>query len=117
MAKRTGPTNPQLKKLIADLRSLSTKEKVNLWKRLADDLSRSSRQRREANLYRINKYTKEGETAVVPGKVLSKGELNKKITVAAFRFSEKAKEKISKAVSLQQLMKENPKAKNCRIIG
>ncbi len=119
MAKRTGPTNPQLKKLIADLRSLSTKEKVSLWGRLADDLSRTTRQRREVNLYRINN-AKEGETAVVPGKVLSKGDLNKKTTVAAFRFSEKAKEKINKtgkAISLQQLMKENPKGKKCRIIG
>lgn len=120
MAIRTGPTNTATKKLIADLRSLSTKEKVNLWKRLADDLSKSTRARRAVNLHRINKYIKETEIAVVPGKVLSEGSLSKKVTVAGFSFSEKAREKIDKvgkAIFLRDLMKENPKAKKCRIIG
>ena len=117
---RTGPTNPITKKLIADLRSLSTKEKVKLWSRLADDLSKSTRQRREVNLYRINDNVKDNEIVVVPGKVLSEGNLDKKITVAAFNFSSQAKEKINKigkAISLQQLIKDNPKGKNIRIIG
>lgn len=120
MAKRTGPTNLVLKKLIADLRTLSNKEKVSLWTRIADDLNKSTRQRRNVNIYRINKNTKEGETALVPGKVLSEGELTKKTTVAAFRFSDSAKNKINKigkAISLQQLMKDNPKGNKVRIIG
>lgn len=120
MVKRTGPTSTVTRKLIADLKKLATKEKVNLWKRLAFDLEKSTRQRREANIFKIDKCTREGETAVVPGKVLSEGELNKKITIAAFKFSDKAKEKINKsgkAISLQQLMKENPKGKKCRIVG
>ncbi|MBI2148416.1 50S ribosomal protein L18e [Candidatus Woesearchaeota archaeon] len=120
MAKRTGPTSLVLKKLIADLKSLSTKEKVKLWRRLAEDLSKSTRQRRKVNLYKIEKYTRDGEIAVVPGKVLSEGEINKKLTVAAFKFSDKAREKINKtgkAISIQQLMKENPKGKKVRILG
>ena len=120
MTVRTGPTSTATKKLIVDLKRLSTKEKVNLWRRLADDLLKSTRQRREANIYKINECTRDGEIAVVPGKVLSEGELNKKITVAAFKFSEKAKQKINKigkVISLQQLIKDNPKGKKCRIIG
>lgn len=120
MAKRTGPTSTETRKLIADLKKLSTKEKVELWRRLANDLLKSTRQRREANIYKINESTRDGEIAVVPGKVLSEGELSKKITVAAFKFSDKAKEKINKigkAISLQQLIKDNPKGKKCRIIG
>ncbi len=115
-SKRTGPTSIILKKLIADLRSLSTKEKVKLWRRLADELSKATRQRREVNLYKIEEESKEGETIVVPGKVLSEGNLNKKLTVAAFRFSEKAKSQISKPITIQQLMKENPKGKKVRIL-
>ncbi len=120
MAKVTGPTNLGLKKLIADLRSLSTKEKVPLWRRVADDLSKSTRKRREVNLYTLENTLKEGEIALVPGKLLSEGELKKKVTVAAFRFSDQAKEKVTavgKAITLQQLMKENPKGKKVRIMG
>ncbi len=120
MAKRTGPTNPITKKLIADLRTLSTKEKSKIWDRVADDLLKPSRTRRKVNIYSINKCADEGETALVPGKVLSDGNLTKKITVAAFQFSEKAREKINKtgkAISLRDLMKDNPNGKKIRIIG
>jgi len=120
MAKRTGTTNIILKELIRELKKLSTKEKVKIWKRVAKDLEKSTRQKREVNIFKINKYTRNDETAVVPGKILSEGELTKKITVAAWRFSEKAKEKINKtgkAVSIRELMKINPKGKKARIIG
>jgi len=120
MAKRTGPTSLTLKLLLIDLSKLYKKEKVNLWKRLEYELSKSSRNRREINLYKIDQYAKDGETVVVPGKVLSKGDLNKKLTVAAFKFSSEAKSKINKvgkAISIQQLMKDNPKGKKVRILG
>ncbi|HLC85710.1 MAG TPA: 50S ribosomal protein L18e [Candidatus Nanoarchaeia archaeon] len=120
MARRTGPTNLALKNLIIELKKQATKEKIALWKRIATDLSKPTRKRREVNLGKINKYTREGETAIVPGKVLSEGEFTKKITVAAYKFSEKAKEKISqagKAISIKELMKDNPKGKKVRIIG
>ncbi len=118
--KTTGPTNPQLKALIIELQRLSRSQKVNLWKRVAEDLGKPTRKRREADLIRINRYTRDSEIALVPGKVLSTGELNKKIKVAAFKFSEKAMAKINKigkALTIEQLMKENPKGKNVRIIG
>jgi len=120
MAKRTGPTSLALKKLIADLKSLSTKEKVNIWRTVANYLEDSSRRRREVNVYKINSVVREGEIALVPGKVLSEGELTKKTTVAAFKFSDLAKAKINKigkAITIQQLMKDNPKGKRVRILG
>lgn len=120
MAKRTGPTSLALKKLIIDLSKLAKKEKINLWKRLAEDLSMSTRRRREVNLYKIEQSIRDGEIAVVPGKVLCEGNLNKKVTVAAFKFSDEAKTKINKlgkTISIQQLMKDNPKAKKVRILG
>jgi large subunit ribosomal protein L18e len=118
--KRTGPTNQNMKKLIADLRSLGTKEKVKLWKRIAKELEKPTRNRREVNIERINRATKKDETIIVPGKVLSKGELEHNVNVAAWKFSEAAKQKISKAgkaISIQDLIKENPKGKKVRIIG
>jgi large subunit ribosomal protein L18e len=117
---RTGPTNINLKNLIRELRKLSTKNNVKLWKRIAYELEKPTRNRREVNISKIDKYTKENEIALVPGKVLSNGDLTKKITVAAFKFSQQATEKINKkgkAISIQDLMKDNPKGKKVRIIG
>ena len=121
MAKRTGPTNLGLKKLIIDTRKLGKKEKSKFWIRISQELERSTRQRRTVNLVTINKTLREGETAVIPGKVLSNGELTvKKAIIAAYQFSEIAKikiNKIGKAINLMQLMKDNPKGKNVRIFG
>jgi len=58
---------------------------------------------------------------VVPGKVLGAGEINHPVIVAAFSFSEKAKEKIKaakgKCLSFIDLIKKNPKGSNVKIIG
>ena len=117
MAKRSGPTNPVLIKLIQELKKTSTKEKVNIWKRVASDLSKPSRQRREVNLSSINKHSKAKEFVVVPGKVLGVGDLTHDVTVAAWQFSESAKKKVKDALSIEELMKKNPKGKDVRIIG
>ncbi len=92
----------------------------DFWKRVEYELSRSTRKRCEVSLSTINESSEADETVVVPGKVLSNGELNHKVTVAALSFSTKAKEKISKhghAISISQLAKENPKGKKVRILA
>lgn len=113
----TGPTNQYLKTLIRELKRLSNKENVSIWKRVAEDLSKSARQMRVVNISRINKYTKDNETIIVPGKVLSAGDLDHKVNIAAWRFSEAAKSKIKSTMTIHELMKKNPKGKKVRIIG
>ena len=119
--KRTGPTNPLLKDLIGELKKRSNEQSVNLWKRVALDLERPTRNRRAVNLSRINRYTKENEVIVVPGKVLGSGNLNHKLTISAYQFSEQAKDKLEKngsqIVNLLDLSKEKPNGKKIRIIG
>ncbi|MBS3131482.1 50S ribosomal protein L18e [Candidatus Woesearchaeota archaeon] len=119
--KRTGPTNPVLQGLIHELKKNSSEQSVSLWKRVAVDLERPSRQRRAVNLSRINRFAKENEVIVVPGKVLGTGTLSQKLTIAAYQFSKGAKEKIEQsgsiAVSLTDLSKGNPKGKGIRIMG
>ena len=103
-----------------ELHTLSSKENVPLWKRVAKDLSKPTRERRLVNIYKIQAHSKEDETVVVPGKVLGVGELNRKVNVAALTFSDQAYEKIKKmgnAISIQELMKQNPKGKKVRILG
>lgn len=119
--KRTGPTNPLLRDLIGELKKRSNEQSVNLWKRIAVDLEKSTRQRRIVNLSRINRYTKENDVIVVPGKVLGSGTLNHKLTISAYQFSEQAKDKIEKVgakiVPLLELSKEKPDGKRLKIIG
>lgn len=121
MVKRTGPTNIVLKDLIADLKKKSNEQSVNLWRRVAVDLEKPSRQRRAVNLSRIDRFTKENEIILVPGKVLGSGDLNHKLTISAFQFSDQAKEKLEKVgakiISLSELSKEKPTGKGIRIIG
>lgn len=117
---RTGSTNPELMNLITQLKTLAIQENKKLWKRVASDLEKPTRSRRAVNLIRIDKYAKEDEIALVPGKVLAGGDLTKKTTIAAYQFSGQALDKINKvgkAITIKELMKLNPKANKVRIIG
>lgn len=107
--------------LIKELRQAAKKEDGKIWKRLAEELCRSRKNRRTVNIWRINRHTKEGETVVVPGKILGSGNPSHKLNIAAFKFTDGAKQKIekfgSKTFSISELIKKNPKGSNIRIIG
>ncbi|MBI2103287.1 50S ribosomal protein L18e [Candidatus Woesearchaeota archaeon] len=119
MAVRTGPTNYQLQLLLMELEMKARSSPF--WKRVASDLQKPTRQRRVVNVYKIEKFAQEGETILVPGKVLSVGDLHKKVAVAALTFSEDAARKIKEAkgsvLSIQELLKRNPEGKKVRILG
>jgi large subunit ribosomal protein L18e len=118
--KRTGPTNPYLKKLIEELKKSSRELKAPIWLAIAEKLEKPRRKKVEVNIIDLERNVKPNEKVVVPGVVLASGELTKPIVVAAWRFSQKAKEKIEKVggkcISIQELMKENPKGSGVRII-
>jgi large subunit ribosomal protein L18e len=114
-------TNTHLVSLIQELKKKAIETDVPLFKRLASDLEKPIRHSRVVNLTRINKYTKENEVIVVPGKVLGTGDLDHTLTIAAYKFSTSAIEKIngskSKAISINELMNGDIKGKKIRIIG
>ena len=119
---RTGATNQQLKMLIDELRSESYAKKIPLWKRVAKDLEKSTRQRRVVNLSKINRFSENGETIIVPGKVLASGDITKTVTVVAYQFSKGAREKIGKAqgkaMEMRELLRQgDPKGKRLKIIA
>ena len=119
--KRTGTTNPHLKDLILRLKRTASEKNVPLWRRVALDLSRSTRIRRQVNLSRINRFTKKGDLVIVPGKILGSGKLEHSLTIAAWRISEQAKEKVQLAqgtyLTIDELLASNPTAKKIKIIG
>jgi large subunit ribosomal protein L18e len=111
----------QTQQLIVSLKTLAIEQDTALWKRVAKELESPSRRRREVNIYKLESYAKDGETIIVPGKILGNGVLSKKITVAALSISQAAQDKISsnngEVLTIAQLMQANPKASKVRIMG
>ncbi len=107
-------TNPEL---VETIRKARKNEK---WLEVAGILSSSRKKRAEINLDKINKESKEKDIIVIPGKVLSQGEINKKIKVVALGFSESAKEKLLNSkceiISILEEIKKNPEAKGIKIL-
>jgi large subunit ribosomal protein L18e len=99
----------------------SIETKAAIWRKLAENLSKPKRRRIAVNLSRINRYTKAGETIVVPGKVLGTGKLNHPLKIAALQFSEQAEQKIAQAegscMTITELLKKHPKGSGIKIIG
>jgi len=119
--KKLKATNPELIALIRDLKKKSQESQTELWRSLAKRLSSSKRSRVAVNVSRLNRYTKEGETVAVPGKVLGSGKADHSMTIAAFAFSDVAQSKIQNAkgncLSIRDLMKKNPTGKNVKFMG
>jgi large subunit ribosomal protein L18e len=111
----TGPSNYYNRKLIREL----WKTKRRIWKKVSKKLSGPRREKIEANLYRINKKTKENDVIVVPGKILGIGEIDHKLTIACLDCSKTARKKIetsgSKLLSIEELLEQNPEGRDVKV--
>jgi large subunit ribosomal protein L18e len=120
MARKTLTTNKVLFDTIKDLKKLSNKTGVNVWKAVAEKLSAPASQRPQVNISRLEKYAKDGEKIIIPGKLLGDGQISKKLTVVAFSASQSAISKIEKAggkfIEIKKYLSENPDS-NIRIFG
>jgi len=107
-------SNPKL------VETIIAAKKSKGWVEIAGIISSPRRNKISMNLEEIDKKTKEGDVVVVPGKILSQGDVGKKIKVIAVNFSEKAKEKLltskSEVSELLDEIKKNPEAKGIRIL-
>ncbi|RLI34371.1 50S ribosomal protein L18e [Candidatus Bathyarchaeota archaeon] len=117
----SGTVNPERLRTIKLLKKLARKHEAKIWWRLAEFLEKPKRRRVAVNVSRINRYTKPGDVAVIPGKALGAGIIDHPVTVAAFNFSEKAKRKIEaaggKCLTIEELAEANPKGSNVKILG
>ncbi len=113
--------NEQLSTTITALKRLAIEQQRPLWKRVAADLEKPTRQRRVVNLWKLEQHAKDGEIILVPGKLLGDGILTKKLTVAAAFYSGEARQKVaasgSTPLTIEELLKKHADGKNVRIIG
>lgn len=107
-------TNPTL------VESIISAKKNEKWLEVSRILSGPRSGRKSLNLREISALAGNSKIVVVTGKVLSEGDIDKKIKVVAFGFSERAKEKLLKSgceVSyIVDEIKNNPSAKDITIL-
>lgn len=90
----------------------STKQKPDsaLKRRLRELIKKPSRKRIRVNLYKIDKYSKDGDNVVVPGKVLSTGKISHKLKLSAVEYSAEALKALKEAqctvVDIAEMVKE-----------
>ncbi len=117
---RSCKTNPQLVETISNLKAKSRETQAAIWRDVALRLEKPRKNWAEANLSKLERCAQEGETILVPGKVLAAGTISKKITVAAYDFSEAAARAIVEAggqtLTLEELAEANPKGTGVRIL-
>ncbi len=120
MAKQLKTTNKVLFNTIRDLKKLSSKTGVNVFRAVADKLSSPASQRSQVNISKIERFANNGETIIVPGKVLGTGIITKKVTVVGFSASETAIKKITKAggkfIKISEYIAGKPETK-IKILG
>lgn len=114
-------TNPGLRILVQELKKKSWENEAPIWRDIAKRLEKPTKARVVVNLSRIDRYANEGDTVIVPGKLLAAGAITKKVKVAAYGFSQGAIEKVLAAggecVSIESLAENNPSGTDIKIIG
>ena len=114
-------TNQIVLQMARELKNASKKNKAPIWLRLAELALKPSSARRIVNVGQIDKFTKNDDVIVVPGKVLGTGNLTHKITLFSFSISNSGAQKIlnsgGKILSLSELVKSNPTGKGVKIVG
>ncbi len=113
--------NPELRRLLIQLRKASKAHDAPLWGAVVLRLDRGRHQVTPVNVGHLERLTEAQETVVVPGKLLAEGTLTKPLTVAAFQYSEAARVKIHSAggtaLSIEELLKARPEATGVRLFG
>ena len=109
-------SNPAIKDTITA--ALKTKNKT--WHIVAQRLSAATRKYSSINLSKIDTMTSAGDTVVVLGKVLSSGDITKKVRVCALGFSTTTRDKLKKtkseAVSILDEIVNNQKANGVKLL-
>ena len=113
--------NPELRHALVELRRAAQSHQAPVWGDVALKLARPRHQVDPVNVGHLERLTAPNDVVVVPGKLLASGTLSKPLTVAAFHFSEGARQKIhgagGKAIPLHELLKARPDGSGVRIVS
>ena len=115
----TGNKNEAAESLIRELEKTGIEKKAPVWTAVSKMASRPRRKKIEVSVYDIEKKGRKGETLIVPGTVLSGGNIKKPVKVAALRFTPAARKKIEAAggscMEIKELLKSGGSGKGLKI--
>ncbi len=121
MCAQTVKTNEALIDLIGQLKAQSRDTGAALWRDVALRLEKSRKNWSQPNLSRLSRHAADEKMVLVPGKLLGSGEVSGKPTVAAFSFSDGARQKIEAAggstMTIAELMDKNPSGSGVYVLG
>jgi large subunit ribosomal protein L18e len=121
MGKNFKKTNPNLVTLIQHLKDASRTNEAPVWRDIAVRLEGPQSRWAEVNVGKLQRYAAENDVIVIPGKLLGAGELAKKLTVASYRSSGQAKDKVENAggtsMSIEELLAKHPKGSKIKLMG
>ncbi len=121
MSRTLRKENTELAHLIGELRRAARTQRAPIWDAVADRLERPRHQGTPVNVGHLDRLARAEETVVVPGKLLADGPLSKRLTVAAFSYSARARSKIhaagGAALSLHDLLKSRPDGTGVRLLA
>ena len=114
-------SNSTLVKTIIELKEASRKNEAPLWRSIANRLEGSSRNWPSVNVSKLEYNVNKNGKAIVPGKLMGTGIVTKKMTIAAYSFTDSAKEKIQsaggKCLTYNEMIKATPKGTDVMVIG
>lgn len=115
-------TNPKLVDTIHALNRAGRENEAPVWRDIADRLERPSRSWPVVNAGELQRVADDdAELVAVPGKVLGSGYLDRELTVAAWKFSGQAREKIEDAggrcLSLTEAIEEHASGAHVQVVG
>ncbi len=118
---RRGKTSSELLRTVEELYRVSRESEAPVWRAVARRLEGPARNWAEVNLDHASRCLREGETGVVPGRVLGSGKARRGLRLAAFGFSKSAREKLvasgGAAMTLTELASSNPRGRRVIVLG
>lgn len=106
-------TNPRILNIVRKFEEKGRKEKRDIFRRIAEIVSKPRKLKAEINLYQIDKICGEKDVIAIPGKVLGTGKIKKNIKIYAMEYSGSAKKKLKEEkvefYEIEKLLEDNPK--------
>jgi large subunit ribosomal protein L18e len=113
--------DPELVRTLIELRKAARRHEAPIWAAVAERLGRGRHTVPPVNVGDLQRLAAADETIIVPGKLLSQGEITKPLTIAAYRWSGTAAAKVEKAggrtITIRELLHTKPDGAGVRIIA
>ncbi|MGA8542917.1 MAG: 50S ribosomal protein L18e [Thermoplasmata archaeon] len=113
--------NPELHRVVVELRRAAHAHAAPIWGAVADRLERARHQGTPVNVGHLERLAEAEEWVVVPGKLLADGPLSKPLTVGALSYSSEARTKVhaagGTALSISELLKARPDGTGVRLLA